>query len=99
MIKILKSILTTIILTILPTFAFSKTLSTGYQHAGHTMELSVKEGSQKDMVEFYESGKLIGKYRNLTINETSLSSTLARLAGGGLALEIDSNIWRCDWQS
>lgn len=91
MIKMPKSIFTTIILTILPAFALSKTLSTNYQHAEHTIELSAKEGNQQDIVEFYESGKLIGKYSNLIINETSLSSTLVRLAGGGLALEIDSN--------
>ncbi|MFL9907662.1 hypothetical protein [Paraburkholderia sp. RL17-337-BIB-A] len=87
----LKLIFGTIILSILPIFAFSETLSTAYQHAGHAIELSAKEASRQGVVEFYESDKLIGKYSNLIINETSLSSTVVSLAGGSLALAIDSN--------
>lgn len=42
-------------------------------------------------VDFFENGKLLGRYSNLIVREGSISSGLVKIAGGGIAIEIDSN--------
>ncbi|MEZ0604698.1 hypothetical protein ACAX43_21435 [Paraburkholderia sp. IW21] len=71
--------------------AISKTIRVDSPHDSRTTDVTIKVGDRHGPIEFYENEKLIGTYRNLTVNETSLSSGVLPLAGKGLALVIDSN--------
>lgn len=58
---------------------------------GQSYEAKVTSNEHAGSVSFYQDGKLLGTYDNLIVNESSLSSTLVPVIGGGVALEIESD--------
>jgi hypothetical protein len=77
-------------LVALPLFASAETLNFAFHRGGHQYKAVITERARAGSVVFYEDDKLLGEYENLILKESSLTSTLVTLAGGGVALEIDS---------
>lgn len=86
----LKSIFGLFVLIFLPLLVSAKTITADLAHNGHEDRVVITERNKIGSVEIYENEKLLGKYDNLIVDEASLSSSLVPLAGGGLAIEIDS---------
>jgi hypothetical protein len=73
-----------------PLFASAETLKLDFHHGDHQYTAIITERTRADSVLFYEDDKLLGKFENLVLKESSLTSALVTVAGGGVALEIDS---------
>ncbi len=80
-----------IALTIFPILISAKTIIVKYRPDDNIAGVEFKDNRAAGAVEFYENGKLLGKFNNLIINEPAVSSSLSPLAGGGIALVTDSN--------
>ncbi|EDT43674.1 hypothetical protein [Burkholderia ambifaria] len=62
-----------------------------FEKDGHVFEAKVASGERANSVSFYQDGKPLRTYENLIVNQSSLSSNLIPIIGGGIALEIESN--------
>jgi hypothetical protein len=86
----LKNIICVLIAVVFPLFVSAETLKLDFHRGGHQYEAVSTERDQAGSILFYEDNKLLGKYENLILNESSLTSGLVTVAGDGYALEIDS---------
>jgi hypothetical protein len=75
---------------VFPLSVFAKKLNLNFYYDDHQYKVISMERAHAGSVLFYEDGKLLGKYENLVVNESSLTSALVTVAGDGVALEIDS---------
>lgn len=85
----LKSVLCFLIIS-MPLLISAKPIVPGFGRDGSVGKALIGKVNKTGEAEIYEGEKLQGKYKNLIVNESSLSSNLVPLVGGGLAIEIDS---------
>lgn len=78
----------------LPCFASAETFFVDLGHDGRVDKVIVSQQGHVGLVEMYESGVLAGKFTNLVVDQPAISSQLVALAGGGLAIEIESDASR-----
>jgi hypothetical protein len=77
-----------------PFFASAETLKLDFNRGDHQYKAVITERAHAGSALFYEDDKLLGRYENLILNEPSLTSAIVTVAGGGVALEIDSEASR-----
>jgi len=87
----LKNIVVMLTMVALPGFVSAETLLVDIAHDGHNDKAVVSQEGHAGTVTVYEDGKLLGKFDNLIVDQPALSSDVVALAGGGLAIEIDSD--------
>jgi hypothetical protein len=58
---------------------------------GLAYEAKITQTDDASSVSIYQDDRLLGIYRNLIVDETSISSSLVSTASGGVALAIESN--------
>jgi hypothetical protein len=80
----------TLLVVLFPHLVSAETLKLNFHRSDHQYKAVITERAHVGSVLFYEDEKLIGRYQNLILNESSLSSALVTVAGGGVALQIDS---------
>lgn len=86
----LKNIVAVLMLVTLPYLASAETLSVDVGHDGQIDKVIVSQEGHSGLVEIYENGVLAGKFNNLIVDQPAISSDVVALAGGGLAIEIES---------
>lgn len=77
-------------LAALPCFASGETLSVDLGHNGQIDKVIVSHQGHSGLAEIYENGVAVGKFANLIVDQPAISSDVVALAGGGLAVEIES---------
>lgn len=77
-------------LAALPCFASAETFSVDVGHDGQIDKVIVSQEGHSGLVEIYENGVMVGKFANLIVDQPAISSDVVALAGGGLAVEIES---------
>ncbi|WP_341317365.1 hypothetical protein WN982_39460 [Paraburkholderia sp. IMGN_8] len=85
----LKSVFCAFVISV-PLLISEKTIASDLGRDGHADKILIEKVNKAGEVEIYEGGKSLGKYENLIVNASSLSSNLVPLVDGGLAIEIDS---------
>jgi hypothetical protein len=58
---------------------------------GHAYEARIYSNNDKSSVSFYRDSKILGTYNNLVVSESSISSSLVPIVGGGIAVKIESD--------
>lgn len=74
----------------MPLLISTKTIASDLGRGSGADKILVAKVNKAGEAEIFEDGKFLGKYENLIVNESSLSSNIVPLVGGGLAIEIDS---------
>jgi hypothetical protein len=87
----LKNLLVALAIVTLPGFVSAETLLLDLGHDGHTERAVVSYEERAGTVAIFDNGKLLGKFDNLIVDQPALSSGVLALAGGGLAIEIESD--------
>jgi hypothetical protein len=87
----LKNLIATLLTVVLPVCASAETLLQDIGHDGHVDKAVISQQEHDGTLTIYEDEKTIGKFNNLIVDQPALSSDVVALAGGGLAIEIDSD--------
>ncbi|MFM0400280.1 hypothetical protein [Paraburkholderia aspalathi] len=85
----LKSVFCAFILS-MPLLISAKTIVPDLGRDGSIDKTLIGKVNKAGEAEIYEGEKFLGRYENLIVNESSFSSNIVSLVGGGLAIEIDS---------
>jgi hypothetical protein len=80
-----------LLLATLPVCVSAETSLQGINDDGHLDGAAISQQGHASPAAIYEGEKSIGKFKNLIVDQPTLSSNVVVLAGGGLGIEIDSD--------
>lgn len=90
MIEMLKRLLCVMFLTAYPLLTLSKVISISVVESSSNKPFVMKLDAAKTKVGLYEGAHLLKQYDNLIRNNSTLSSSLVPVVGGGVAIQIES---------
>jgi hypothetical protein len=71
--------------------AYAEDIVTDIGHNGHVDHVTISNGANGKIVKIYDGQKLLGSFDNLIVDQSSISSTIVPMLGGGIAISGDSD--------